>query len=838
MRLNSPMKFFAHLLLVSLGCIGNIVCARPRIELARATEPDGFVLSDGKTVTNVTIDRNDYALVGIAAQLFADDVQRVVGIRPRVAEELEPRSLIVGTLGHSKFIDTLAREGKLQHLKEIQGQWERTLWQVVEHPLPGVDRALVIVGSDRRGAAYGLMELSRKIGVSPWYWWADVPVRHMERVSLKIDGPQWDAPAVKYRGIFINDEDWGLNPWAATTFDPQLGNIGPKTYAKVFELMLRLRLNYLWPAMHECSAEFDSQPENIKLADQFGIVMGASHCEPMLCNNVHWDETTRGKWDYTVNRDAIYSYWENEAKTRGQTEAVWTLGIRGIHDRAMEGPPQLTKRIDIVTRVLQDQCSLLSKHVTGEWGPVAQCFVPYKEVLPIYDAGLKVPDDVTLVWVDDNFGYIRRLSSPAERLRSGGAGVYWHLSYYGGPHSYTWINTTAPALMWEEFHKAWQNAARTLWIINVGDIKPMEIGMDYFSKLAWAAEEFGPDYQPRALEDFAKETFGNEFAHPVASLLDEYYRLGTLRKPELMNRSWALSLASDEASQLDRNYRDLIERTRALDEALPSDKKDAFVETVGFPAQVLGLSGQIFMADRSAQKNEDSLANGHRIEELRAELESRVDSFNQKVANGKWNMIMPGLVTGKDLMAWNSQVRWPWGEPEKKSNQATPVFESRANDKIQGHWRAASESDRQLEKAGAGWTAIAGLGVSGKAIALEPAGIESAWSSADSTAPSVSYDFNCRERDASVWIDFLPIFRVYPGMKARVAVYIDDESPQVVEVPGSSGSEDERGEIRSTAVQNNYVRAKVAFQNLNPGKHTLTIRAIDPAVVIDRLLLP
>ncbi|MGH7981507.1 MAG: glycosyl hydrolase 115 family protein, partial [Limisphaerales bacterium] len=334
----------------------------------------------------------------------------------------------------------------------------------------------------------------------------------------------------------------GLNPWASKTFDPKFKNIGPKTYKKVFELMLRLRLNYLWPAMHPCSASFGSVPENAALADQFGIVVGSSHCEPMLYNNVHWNEKTQGRWNYALNRDAIHGIWEATAKARGQYEAVWTLGIRGIHDRPMEKPPDdMPGKIRLMSQIFHDQRELLDESVTQQWGPIAQCFVPYKEVLPIYDAGLKVPDDVTLVWTDDNFGYIRRLSNPVERRRSGGAGVYWHISYYGSPHSYTWINTTAPAFMWEELSKAWDNDARALWVLNVGDIKPMEIGIDYYSRLAWNPERFALGGQREFLEDFAAKNFGAKFARPMSRLLMQFYRLGTFRKPELMDRAWALS---------------------------------------------------------------------------------------------------------------------------------------------------------------------------------------------------------------------------------------------------------------------------------------------------------
>src|SRR5215471_402234 len=247
----------------------------------------------------------------------------------------------------------------------------------------------------------------------------------------------------------------------------------------------------------------------------------------------------------------------------------------------------------IVGDVIQDQRALLERYVTKKWGPVGQCFVPYKEVLPLYDAGLAVPDDVTLVWVDDNFGYIRRLSSAQERKRPGGAGVYWHLSYYGNPHSYTWINTTAPALMYEELEKAWDNDARALWIINVGDIKPAEIGIDFFSKLAWTPQAAGPDVQSRFLRAFAAQQFGEEHAGRIADLLNNFYRLGTVRKPELMNRSWAVDLLKDVAAELRRDYRSLLDQDERLAASIPADCRDAYFEMIGFPAQVLGNSGLI-----------------------------------------------------------------------------------------------------------------------------------------------------------------------------------------------------------------------------------------------------
>ncbi len=611
------------------------------LSISESPTPNSFPL----VAAAICTDPHDAKVVQIAANLFSEDIQRVTGRKPNVSQvppdfgELsrgvsspaESPEILIGTLGSNSLIDSFASSGKLD-VSQIKNKWEAFTIAVISNPNP----TLVIAGSDRRGTAFGVLTLSQAIGVSPWYWWADVAPPHKSNLYLSLPTPYTDAPTVKYRGIFINDEDWGINPWASKTFDPALGNIGPKTYAKVFELLLRLRLNYIWPAMHGCTTEFGSIPENFQLADDYGIVAGSSHCEPMLCNNVHWKEKTQGPWDYTKNRDAIHTYWETAAKARGPYEAVWTLGIRGIHDAPMEGPKNIPARVKTVTQVIADQRQLLDEYASRQFGPVAQCFVPYKEVQPIYDAGLQVPPDVTLVWADDNFGYIRRLSTPQERTRPGGAGVYYHISYYGSPHSYTWINTTPPALMWEELHKAWENGAGNLWVVNVGDIKPAEMGISYYAALAWNPQNFGPDSQPIFLKDFAAKTFGESSAQPIADLLMDFYRLGTIRKPELMNRQWAISLSGDEAAKLEGDYRNLLAANDKLAAAIPSSQNDAYTETVGFPAEVLAEAGLIFMADRKAQLSANTATNESEIATLRTVWNRRSKTLTTKslAANG------------------------------------------------------------------------------------------------------------------------------------------------------------------------------------------------------------
>lgn len=799
-----------------------------------SNEPDTFPLVRERMAAPLCLDPEDFESVLRAAKDLQSDIQNVTGIKPAFqtsGASTGKVAVIVGTLGESSLLDAMAKAGKFDRAA-LAGKWEAYSISVVSQPLPGMDQALVIAGSDRRGTIYGIYELSEQIGVSPWHWWADVPVRHHDELAVKIATPVVSAPAVKYRGIFINDEDWGLQPWAANTFDPAFKNIGPKTYEKVFELMLRLRLNYLWPAMHKCSTEFGSVPENIKAADRFGIVAGSSHCEPMLCNNVHWNEKKQGRWNYLQNRDAIHDYWEESVRARGTHEAVWTLGIRGIHDAGMQRPPDdMAGKIDLMGKIFRDQRALLDKYVTKQFGPVAQCFVPYKEVLSIYDAGLEVPDDVTLVWVDDNFGYIRRLGSPVERQRSGGSGVYWHMSYYGRPHSYTWINTTAPAFIWEELHKAWENDTRTLWVINVGDIKPGEIGMDYFARLAWNPDGFSLGAQRQFLKSFAAKNFDQQNADAITGLLMEFYRLGTIRKPELMDRDWALSLSAEAARQLEGDYEQLLAQEKALSGQIPDISRDAYTELVGFPVRVLGACGMIFMADRKVQEGTDAAANEKRITEWRESLETQVSNYNTGLAGGKWNGIMPGLVTGKDLRRWSSQVRWPWGEATNRTdiprNQAGEV-----------NGRAAASADKFSANGTAQWCVVEGLGPSARAVALKPASLDSSWAVGDTNAPSLEYRFQSKGGALEVLIDFLPTFRIYPGMKLHVAVSVDDRAPAVVEVPGSSGAESETGRVRNDGVQNNYVRARVPLPNLAAGKHILVIRAVDPGVVVDRIALP
>ena len=434
--------------------------------------------------------------------------------------------MLIGTLGQSPLIDRLVTDGRLE-ARQIRGKWESFL-------ITTVDGSLVIAGSDRRGTAYGVFELSQAIGVSPWYWWADVAPAHRDNLFLPAGTREFGPPSVQYRGIFLNDEDWGLQPWAAKTFEPEVGNLGPKTYAKICELLLRLKANTLWPAMHDVSTAFNELPENKLVADRYGIVMGSSHCEPLLRNNVgEWPKDNPAAYNFLTNPQGVTQYWAERLQTNGKYENFYTIGMRGIHDGPMQGPRGEAQIVDTLNRIFTVQRGLLAKYVDPDPTQVPQIFCAYKEVLSYYRGSLRVPPDVTVVFPDDNFGYMRYFPTSEEiAARPGGFGAYYHISYLGYPLSYVWLNTTPPALIWEEMSKAYDHGLQKFWMLNVGDLKPGEIGIDFFLQMAWDINRWNLKTLPDYLKSFAADQFGSAPANGIAAVLADYYRLGFQRKPE------------------------------------------------------------------------------------------------------------------------------------------------------------------------------------------------------------------------------------------------------------------------------------------------------------------
>ena len=484
-----------HLFLLTLLLIPCTLFAEVKLSDRPSSGKDAFNLVERKSQAAICFDDNDYLVVKKAASLFAADVEMVTGHKPSLQTDLRNNKtlLIVGTIEKNAFIRQLSKEGKID-ISPLEDAWERYLIQTVKNPFPGVSSALVVAGSDRRGAAYGLFSLSELIGVSPWYWWADVPVKKHTTLCLYAPATLSKSPSVKYRGIFLNDEDWGLTPWASKNFEKERGNIGPKTYAKICELLLRLKANHLAPAMHPVSTAFNQIPENKLVADSFAIVMGSTHCEPLLLNTAsEWDKKTMGAWDYNTNKDKINEVLSRRIEENCAYENVYTLALRGLHDAAMGVGVPIKEKVKMLGSALLDQRNILASHIKKPIETVPQAFTPYKEVLEIYSNGLELPDDVTIIWPDDNYGYLKRLSGINEQKRSGRAGVYYHVSYLGVPHSYLWFSTTPPALMYEELRKAYDTTADRIWLLNCGDMKGSEMQVSLFLSMAYDIDRFNAD---------------------------------------------------------------------------------------------------------------------------------------------------------------------------------------------------------------------------------------------------------------------------------------------------------------------------------------------------------
>jgi len=515
-----------------------------------------------------------------------------------------------------------------------------------------VDGRLIITGADSHGLAYGLLELSRMIGVSPWEYWADCTPRHRESFSLEDGYMDEQSPKVRYRGIFINDEDWGLNPWA-TRNEPEAwtinsgrikGAIGPKVNERIFQLLLRLRANYYWPAMHECSQPFFTIDGNREMAKRYGIYIGGSHCEPMATSPAaEWALRGEGDYNYVTNRTAVQKFWKQRLDEVKDQEIVYTLGMRGVHDGAMQGVKTMEDKVKCLQMVIDDQRSMLDKDVP-------QVFVPYKEVLDVYRNGLRVPDDVTLMWTDDNYGYVRHFPDSIENARKGGNGLYYHCSYWGRPHDYLWLNSMPLDLMTNQLQCAYDNGIRQIWILNVGDIKPSELQTELFMDMAWCGEQSQESVCDRPyttinkafLDMFCEREFGKEYATDIVNVLETYFRQTALCKPEFMAGTrteeadkvyWSKvrPMPGDwdkvKVARRIADYQEISDKVEALYSMMPDGRKDAFFQLVKYPVQAAAqMSFKYLCPDRCKQAHDS--------------IQALTYIYNKVCAGGKWNGIM------------------------------------------------------------------------------------------------------------------------------------------------------------------------------------------------------
>jgi len=658
------------------GVLGAMVAGRPwagpDIQITEAPSPADMVLVDREHVVQILVDPNEDHAVHRAAMDLVEDVYRVTGRRPELLGAMPPRAeglVIIGTAQNGQTIKHLGQLGRLD-LGRIADASEAYLIQTLREPLDGIGMALVIAGSDRRGAIYGIYTISEAIGVSPWYWWADVPVKIRRVLAIRPLTYRQGPPAVRYRGIFINDEDFGLRPWAARTFDPDLGNIGPKTYAKVFELLLRLKGNLLWPAMHEGTVAFNRLEENRRIAEEFGVIIGSSHCEQMLRNNVdEWHRYGQGDYDYVTNRDGVLRYWEARVKEFARFEGIYTVGMRGIHDSGMPGGGTQQQQAARLHQIIADQRQLLARYVNQDLSKVPQMFCPYKEVLALYRLAPDIPADITICWPDDNWGYVRQFCDQQERARQGGAGVYYHLSYWGLPYDYLWLCSTPLALAWEELTKAYDYGARAIWVVNVGDIKPAEIGMEFILDMAWDPHRYGPGDLDRYLKGRFARDFGQPWAEEMASIMEEYYRLCLQRRPEHMgidprNRlladpGFSVMLNGDEAQARLDAFEHLAERVDALEHQLPAEYRDAFFQLVAYPVKAAasmnekGLCLARFKVYSSQGRACAARYLAQAVDAYRR-IQELTDIYNHRIAGGKWRGMMSAAPRNLPVFAFPS----------------------------------------------------------------------------------------------------------------------------------------------------------------------------------------
>ena len=532
-------------------------------------------------------DNAEEKVVQTALKLFIRDYQSVFSASAAV--DARQGNIIVGTVGKSPLLKAVSAD-----VSALTGKKQAFLLQV----LP--DGKLLVAGSDSHGTAYGIMELSRLIGVSPWEWWADVTPEKKTSFVLSAEYQTLQSPSVEYRGIFINDEDWGLMPWSSQTYEPSdiKGHIGPKTNARIFELLLRLRANTYWPAMHECTLPFFLTEGNRKVAEEYGIFIGSSHCEPMVCSAAgEWRRRGQGDYDYVNNSASVYKFWEDRVKEVAQQGNIYTLGMRGVHDGQMQGAKTVAEQKAVLERVLKDQRGLLQKYGNKDVTAIPQAFIPYKEVLDIYNAGLQVPDDVTLIWCDDNYGYIRHFPTAEERARKGGNGIYYHVSYWGRPHDYLWLGTFSPYLLHQQMKLAYDRGIQKMWVLNVGDIKPAEYQIELFLDMAWNIDEVNEIGVTAHLKSWLGREFGSNCAEELLPAMEAHYQLSYIRKPEFMGNTREeerdpkykvikdLPWSEQTISERLRSYTVLSDVVERMESNIPADRQDAYFQLVKYPVQ-------------------------------------------------------------------------------------------------------------------------------------------------------------------------------------------------------------------------------------------------------------
>ena len=803
-----------------------------------------IVWFDGQhPITYQVVGKTD-PVVTIALQMFADDMQQVTGLKPMASRQAAIR-IVQGKGADDGFRLSVSPKGQI-----------------------------LVEGHNARGTAYGILELSRMAGVSPWVWWGDVKPQRRERLTIDSSFSMEHTPSVAYRGIFINDEDWSLRNWAWKHYETSptpseggervFGRMGPKTYKAVFQLLLRLRANAIWPGMHTGTPGFFTIPGNKEMADSCGIIIGTSHCEPLLRNNVaEWDHVSRGPYNYITNREQVQQYWIERLQQVKGSEELFTIGMRGIHDGSMEGVKTPEEKLRGLQQVIDDQRELIRQYYNKDVEKVPQVFIPYKEVLEIMESGLQVPDDVTLMWCDDNYGYMTRLSDEEQQKRSGGGGVYYHLSYWGRPHDYMWLTTTQPGLIYSEMKAAYDHNCRKLWIVNVHDPKVAAYDLEFFLDMAWDINSIIPNESvPKAqisnlksqtieqhLQRWLCTQFGQEAGTKLFPAMKMFYRLCAIRKPEFMG--WTqVELADRKAyprgrsqvidteftnefdGELDRYlswYEHICIGVAEAEKVIRPELKDAFFAHVKYPvlaARAMAVkmleaqkarSKYLGQTDKTMEGREDyMMLHAARAVQAYREIQQLTSYYNDSLAGGKWKGIMNMMP--RDLNVFNPPI-----VPYLPPADYQPGYGF-----FLGHpampGDAIARNAYRYQSATDGVQPIQMLGHSMNAVAIPKGG-------------EVVYDITVREGmqvpDNGEAVLYTAMIPTQPNDKGdlRYQVTLDDQEPVVISL-----KEKFRSEFWKQSVLRGQALKQIPVQ-VKKGKHTLKIKALDDHIIIDQWMI-
>ncbi|MBN1950017.1 MAG: glycosyl hydrolase 115 family protein [Bacteroidales bacterium] len=799
------------------------------------SDTDFPVASIDGSASAISYDTSDHPGVILAIHNLQNDIDSVTGIRPALITNNESAEfeIVIGTLGKNKLIDQLVSQKKLD-IKEIEGKWESFIIATISNPTKHTKNCLIIVGSDKRGTIYGIYELSRQLGVSPWYWWADVPIEKRISAYVKSGFYVSGEPKVKYRGIFINDEYPCFTRWANEKF----GGVNSKMYSHMFELLLRLRANCLWPAMWG-KAFNEDDPENPRLADEYGIVMGTSHHEPMMRAQQEWTthhlEYGNGEWNYRTNEDGLKKFWEDGLQRNKNFEQVITMAMRGDGDLPMTDAGSVEENFNLLEKIFSDQRDIIEKVTEKPAAETPQIWALYSEVLEYYDQGIEIPEDMIVLFCDDNWGNIRRLPELGEVPHPGGYGIYYHVDLHGAPRAYQWLNMTQIPQMWEQLQLTYSYGVDKMWMLNVGDLKPNEYPMDFFLKMAWNPTAFDQDNLDDYAIQFCEDKFGDAEAGEAADILSLYCKYASRITAEMLD-DVTYKLESGEFLQVKDAFLALETRAMRQYDKLQAKYRDTYMQLILHPVRAMANLYDMYYAvamNKKLAAEKDLKANywADRVEqcfELDAEF---TKDYNLKVSGGKWNHMMDQTHIGYTS----------WDEPPE-GNRMPLVIRVAPEESKQGGYIfeekngvVVMESEHFFQTHGTGeteWTIIPNLGRTLSGIALMP--------------------YNKKTGDAGI------SYKMHMSPKTdsiHVWIYFDSTLPfkkggHYVAASFEGGEEKVWNINKDLNWDNNYTKmyptgaarmieslTKLSLTPREDGIYELTIRPLDPGVVIYKIVV-